>query len=91
MTIVRRIPKEELDDAHLKLCMRVASMLLDLMEKTGVSYATIDARLGRRPGWSRSLINDLINGNTDELRIVSDLSYAMGYTPHITFENPHDS
>ena len=88
MTIVRPIPKEELDDAHHKLCLRVATMILDLMEKTGVSYATIDARLGRRPGWSRRMINDLINGTTDELRIVSDLSCAMGFTPHITFENP---
>jgi len=82
------IPKEELDAAHRKLCRRVASTIIAGMAEADVSFDVLDARLSHKPGFSKRFLNDLITAKTNILRVVSDLSYALGFEPKFSFTYP---
>lgn len=76
--VVKRIPKEVLDAAHLKLCRATVACIVIELRDSGLSIEKVAARLDKNPESIRQWILRMLDGNTHELRTISDLVCAIG-------------
>lgn len=81
-----RIPQDVLDAAHLRLCREVAAVIAMAMAETGAQWATLDAKCSKKPGYFKAFFVSLMDGDTKELREVSDMCCALGTHPIISLQ-----
>jgi len=63
-----------------KLILETTEMVLDHMDKNGISKTELAERMGK----GKSHITQLLNGSRNmTLRSLSDISCAIGFTPHV--------
>lgn len=76
--MTERIPKKVLETATLKMCQRIATVMITTMAESNVTYETIEKRLGKRKNWGRKLIDGLITGaGADKEITLRDLAVFM--------------
>lgn len=72
------IPEAELQAATLKMCRRIAAVMITAMAESGVSYELIEKRLRKRKNWARKLVDSLITGaGADKDASLRDLAGFM--------------
>lgn len=80
--MTERIPEEQLQTAAVRMCRRLAAVMITAMAETETSYDLIEKRAGKRKGWARRLVNELITGEAADgrasLNDVSRFMFACG-------------
>ena len=61
----------------------VAAAIIEAMARTGMSYAELEARIGKKPGFVKRWLNKYIEGSTNEGRTMTDLCCALGGEPQV--------
>lgn len=83
----KAIPKAELQRACRRLCRAVAGAMTEALREGDCTFEQIDSKLGRKPGWARSLFMQLADGKSVELDAISDFLFAAaGATLRFHFE-----
>ena len=75
--VTGRVPKKTLHRARRTLCRRIGAAVVSAMAETDTDFATIDMRLGQRPGTAKQWLDGLIAGTEKRLNVVSDLFHSM--------------
>lgn len=75
-----RIPQEELNRAHRRLCRRIAAVLIRTMADTDTDLETIAARLDQPISQVRGHLRLLVDGKSrrDTLDFIAVFAFAMG-------------
>lgn len=86
--MIQKIPKEVLDAAHRRFCRKVAAQIINAMADSDTGLETIDSRVEWSTGATESILRQLVTGDTDMFRELSDLSVALHAVPVIEIVFP---
>lgn len=82
--VPERISPERLNWARRRLKRHTASVLIACMAESDVDFATIDKRLGWKLGGAKAWLVGLIECETRELDLLSDIALALGHELRFT-------
>jgi len=71
------IPKKELEKAVRGMCRRIGAEIIRAMAYRDASFSSMGKKLGKPEKYIRHCVHDLIEGNSLDLRTISDLDWSL--------------